>query len=293
MISTTISYKWQRSANGIIWTDIAGATESTYWTPVDLVQSWRYRCITTERIIDLEKDYVMYSPEYLGANVSREIYALRTHVGDLLNLIPSQFQKAEKIVSILIAMARQFDELAMVYKIVNVVTDIDTAVGSNLDRVGEIVSLSRTEAFEILNRASNVALDDGTYRKTLKFGIIQNNTNGCYADVIKGLRLLWEGVDTSYSESYEDPATFRIVLNRLNIDNEDPSNNVPLIIKSAGVQTTLSATFLTETDMIDEELFGNESTRLERWVFCDGEFTMGECETDDREFQPKIEVIPL
>ena len=90
---------------------------------------------------------------------------------------------------------------------------IETAEGINLDRIGEIVVLSRADAGLLAAQAGNLdfdVIDDARYRKYLKYKILANTSNATYKDIITAVKMIW-GVDkVSYSENLDGPASLTV-----------------------------------------------------------------------------------
>lgn len=191
---------------------------------------------------------------------------------ELKRTIPWQFRDSPKLNVILKAWARQEEELLKVFDDLNYLTDIDLTEGVGLDRIGDIVTLSRTDAYRILGYPKGVSITDDVYRRCLKFKILYNNTNATYGDIRKGIEYLWEGIHAFYTETVDRPATFQVVLDDVDLDDLDPYTSMPLIIKPAGVQSILQNKFLTTFMLVDNEKFNNERLTYASNCYYNGEF---------------------
>lgn len=292
MISTRTAYQWQSSLDKTTWEDIPenkGGTAESYVAPGDFNYNGFYRCVTTVSLLDLNSTYTTTTPAYKGGTVSRTLYAAKSCIGGLLNSPPSQFQDKPNILAILTAYAHKRDELTKLFEDLNLITDVETAVGQNLDYVGSIVSMTRTEAFQAMNAPAGTVMDDETYRNCLRYKVIANNTDGVYADIMKGIDLLWPGVKVKYSEPANRDAAFMITLDTVNIDDGDPAANAPLIIRAGGVQLILDTSYLHVMDLTDQEVFTDELISFNAYVYFDGTFTFN----GDKSFQAEAEVVPL
>ena len=117
----------------------------------------------------------------------------------------------------------------------NNLTDIDNAVGQNLDMVGNIVSLTRKDATSIIRKTSNTILTDDTYRQTLRYKMLKNSSNCCYEDIMEAVSLLWDTSNIIYKEPPDRPATVLLSLPTVSLDSIDPAVGRVLAIKPAGV----------------------------------------------------------
>ncbi len=151
--------------------------------------------------------------------------------------MPQQFQCKRNIEVLIKAFSKQMQELDKVFRDLNAITDIDTAVGQNLDYVGTIVALSRKEAGELVEtNDGEPVISDERYRQLLKYKVLKNTNNGTYYDIINSLCLLWD-TDSPifYTERKNRPAMIFIGIPKMSIDEKDPRLLRGLRIKSAGV----------------------------------------------------------
>ncbi len=94
------------------------------------------------------------------------------------NEIPCQFQGKKNLNAVIDAVGAQFTELEAVFSDIINKTDVRTATGKNLDMVGDIVGISRNDAYNLLELTSIDELDDSSYRNVLYFQILKNNADG-------------------------------------------------------------------------------------------------------------------
>lgn len=119
-----------------------------------------------------------------------------------------QFKGRPKIDALLQVIGRQFNDVFRFYEQIRTETDIDNAVGQQLDGIGDIVVLSRSEAGKLmtgLEATSNP--DDETYRRYLIYKILKNTCDCTYADIMKAIGMFWKGPPLRYSEDPDKPAT--------------------------------------------------------------------------------------
>jgi len=134
---------------------------------------------------------------------------------------------------------------------VNLQTDryLNTAVGAQLDALGEIIGLPRI-----------AGQSDESYREDLQFQIFINQSHGTPEEVIAILKFLTDATKIWYAEVY--PAAYQMTTNGL-IFPENPSDLVPAIqaVSPAGVHfIAVTATYNTNafsfsTDPFNEQLY--------------------------------------
>lgn len=146
-----------------------------------------------------------------------------------------QFKGKPVIDALMEAIGEQMNDIRQFYEDLRDKRGIQTAVGEQLDGVGDIVCLSRMEAGELacLNESVYV-LEDEDYRPYLIFKVWKNSNNCTYYDVIKALRMFWDR-PLYYREDPDDPAMMLFDTDTLPPDVDvQKLLNAPLI-KAAGV----------------------------------------------------------
>lgn len=118
---------------------------------------------------------------------------------------------------------------------------VNTAVGQQLDGIGNIVVLSRMEAGQLAgNPIPFDIMDDETYRQYLIYKILKNNCNCTYQEIINAFKMFWDG-PLYYSEDPEQPATMIFDTGELpGSTDTTPLFRTPLI-RAAGVTLKLQA----------------------------------------------------
>ena len=155
---------------------------------------------------------------------------------DWLRDLPMQFLGKKNIEVLIKAFARQMQELDTVFDELNSKTDLDTAIGQNLDYVGTIIPLTRKEAGELAGLNTSLpVISDERYRKYLQYKMLQNTSECTYDDIMKAIEILWDVSRCSYYERQDRPATIFIGLNPIDVEEEDPAKGKPDILKPAGV----------------------------------------------------------
>ena len=157
--------------------------------------------------------------------------------------LPQQFQEKKNIEVLIRAFSRQMQEIREVFESMNERTSIESATGINLDLVGSNVSLSRTDAHEILWKNKGLEISDEVYRNVLKYGILQNTSDCTYADIVQGIKLLWGSYDLRYREDESMPATYILDFGRSSIDDATLLERRTMTIRSAGVRVLFYITF--------------------------------------------------
>ena len=146
-----------------------------------------------------------------------------------------QFKGKPHIEALMEVIGEQLQDVADFYEDLRTLRGIHTALGKQLDGVGDIVVLSRLEAGELACVNESVyVLDDGRYRQYLIYKVWRNTNNCTYHDVMKALRMFWPK-PLYYREDPEVPATMVFETDMLSPEDDVPKLlNAPLI-KAAGV----------------------------------------------------------
>jgi hypothetical protein len=143
--------------------------------------------------------------------------------------------------------------------------DIDTAQGTNLDMLGDVVNISRKEAYILLNREVDTYITDEMYRNVLRFQALKNNSNATYADIMKGMRLLWgENARIRYAEAVREPASIEISIADITTDETDPALIRPMVIRPGGVKILFRSSYTDKADMTSWERFGHCTLSYEK-----------------------------
>lgn len=146
-----------------------------------------------------------------------------------------QFKDKPVIEALTAAIGRQLNEVFAFYTALRDERGIKTAVGKQLDGVGDIACLSRTEAGVLACiKESTYVLTDDDYRTYLIYQIWKNSNDCTYYDILKAFSMFWDG-PLHYSEDPDIPATMIFETDDLSPD-DDPYKllNAPFI-KAAGV----------------------------------------------------------
>jgi len=149
------------------------------------------------------------------------------------------------------ALARQLDEVHEFFLDLNKKRWLLDAEGVQLDGVGDIVVLSRSEALTMSEMANlNVPMDDDLYRRYLAWKNALNTTNCTHLDVYRALQLFWDKSPLYYSEELEHPATIIFTTPELTPDQDVRVLFLAPKVKAAGVALRIVA--ITKTPDLGE-----------------------------------------
>lgn len=175
----------------------------------------------------------------------------------LKNDMPQQFKNKPNIEVLLKALARQLQEVYQFFADLRDKRSLQTAVGKQLDGIGDIVVLSRDEADKLAGLAErSLAMNDELYRDYLLYKI-HINTNICtYLDVYRALKMFWNVSPLYYEERPEWPATMFFSTPVLRPeDMPERLFRVP-VVKAAGVMLKIIVTTETPRVFVNIHSFG-------------------------------------
>ena len=151
--------------------------------------------------------------------------------------LPQQFQSKHNIEVLIKAFSKQMQELDKVFQDLNTMTDIDDAVGQNLDYVGTIIPLTRKEAGELAGiGVTDPVISDDRYRQFLHYQNLVNTNECTYYDLMEGLALLWDVSPIYYIEDPDMPATIILTMPFLKPGGEVVRLGEVPMVKPAGVR---------------------------------------------------------
>lgn len=161
------------------------------------------------------------------------------YINNLKGDLVEQFRGKKNIEALLETIGKQLQDIADFYGQLREMRAVHTAAGAQLDGVGDIVGLTRSEAGVLagINRMAYV-LDDDLYRQFLVYKIWRNTNSCTYPDIINSLRMFWDK-PLYYQEDPQRPATIIIDTGDLPGDiDTSPLLRVPLI-RAAGIALKL------------------------------------------------------
>lgn len=162
--------------------------------------------------------------------------------------LAEQFKSKPVISALLDAVGKQLNDIWEFYTDLKEKRSVGTAIGRQLDGIGDIVVLSRKEAGELACTMESVfVLTDEEYRQFLIYKIWKNCCTCTYYDIIKSFQMFWNR-PLYYTEDPEQPATMIFDTGEMqgNVDTR-PLFRTPLI-RAAGVTLKLYARTSTELD---------------------------------------------
>lgn len=189
--------------------------------------------------------------------------------------IPSQFVGKLNIDAVITAFAIQIEEVKKVNEELMSIVDIDTAFGKNLDMIGDIVNVSRKKAYTLLNAEASIEITDDMYRNVLRFQALKNNSNATYADIMRGLHLLWGNAIIKYEEAVREPASIEISIQDITTDETDPALVKPMVIHPGGVKVLFRSIYTDKAEFWIWEKFGNCSLSYEKNHRWNGAYKWG------------------
>lgn len=170
------------------------------------------------------------------------------YVVSLKKDLVEQFRGKANIEALVEVIGMQFQQLYDFYDQLRYNRDVYTAVGKNLDGVGDIAVLTRMEAAQIAGDPIPFeVIDDERYRQYLIYKILKNTCDCTYPDIIKAFRMFWDR-PLYYTEDPAYPATMIFDTGEMDgtVDTT-PLFNTPLL-RAAGVTLKLYARTKTPMD---------------------------------------------
>lgn len=174
------------------------------------------------------------------------------YVVDLKKDLVEQFRGKVNITALVEVIGEQFQQVYDFYDQLRKDRDVYTAVGKNLDGVGDIAVLTRMEAAQIAGETIPFqVLDDEKYRRYLIYKILKNTCDCTYPDIIKAFRMFWDK-PLYYTEDPQYPATMIFDTGEMNSTKDDVIDTTPLfetpLLRAAGITLKLYARTKTEMD---------------------------------------------
>lgn len=145
-----------------------------------------------------------------------------------------QFRDKPNIQVLHNALARQLQEVHDFFLQLKSCRNLDSAIGKQLDGIGDIVCLSREKAGEYAEMFPTGIIGDEEYRALLKSKIIINTNDATYHGIIKSIRSLYGTFPVYYSEDPSLPATMILELDAAGAGDVTPLGFIPPV-KAAGV----------------------------------------------------------
>lgn len=175
------------------------------------------------------------------------------YVATLKNDLVEQFRGKANIEALMEVIGAQLQQVYDFYDQLRQDRGVHTAVGKQLDGVGDIVVMTRMEAGKLAGDPIPFeVIDDETYRRYLIYKILKNTCDCTYPDIIKAFRMFWDW-PLYYKEDPAEPATMIFDTGEMDgtVDTT-PLFTTPLL-RAAGVTLKLYAR--TKTEMETAKLY--------------------------------------
>ena len=154
-----------------------------------------------------------------------------------------QFKEKPVIDAPLCAIGGQLTDLHRFFTALRDERGVQSAVGKQLDGVGDIVCLSRAEAGALSCTAgSDYTLSDEQYREYLIFKIWKNTNTCTYKNIVTALKMFWPK-PLYYQERPDVPATINFRTDALGLEEEINKLVKAPLVKPAGVRINLNVVF--------------------------------------------------
>jgi hypothetical protein len=158
----------------------------------------------------------------------------------LIDDLITQFKEQPNTSALAEAIAEQLQDVYVFFEQLRTLRTLTEAAGKQLDGIGDIVAMSRTEAVSLAGLTDTAALTDELYRQYLKYKIFLNTSSGTYHDVLNGLRMFVPDIALYYSEDPAHPATMYFDTSDLSPAELEEIFAAP-IARAAGVQVVIRA----------------------------------------------------
>ena len=170
------------------------------------------------------------------------------YVATLKNDLVEQFRGKANIEALMEVIGAELQQVYDFYDQLQQDRGVHTAVGKQLDGVGDIVAMTRMEAGKLAGDPIPFeVIGDETYRRYLIYKILKNTCDCTYPDIIKAFRMFWDR-PLYYKEDPAEPATMIFDTGEMDgtVDTT-PLFTTPLL-RAAGVTLKLYARTKTEME---------------------------------------------
>lgn len=159
--------------------------------------------------------------------------------------LAEQFKEQPVIDAFIEAIGEQLNDVRQFFSDLRTQRTIQTAIGKQLDGVGDNVVLNRREAGDMVSyKQPDYILDDEQYRVYLIYKIWRNSCSCTYRDIIKAFKMFWDK-PLYYSERLDRPATMFFETDELSPDDNVYKILTAPFVKSAGVAIVITAITVT------------------------------------------------
>ncbi len=186
---------------------------------------------------------------------------------DIMKNMPEQFRNKPRIEVLAKAIARQYEEIEIMFQELRELRSMETATGQQLDYCGDIVGISRVESALYCENVDFDIIDDERYRLFVMYKALRNSTQCTYDEMIAGCKLLFNADPIYYSESEANPASFILSIGA-NMSEEllELLSSSTMAVRASGVQPRIS--------YFEKKFFGFSDTNRFALGFGEGKFAM-------------------
>lgn len=189
-------------------------------------------------------------------------------VDEIMNNMPEQFRNKPRIEALAKAIARQMEEVEVMFAQLKELRSMETATGQQLDYCGDIVGLTRVQSALFCKDVDFDVIDDDRYRLFVMYKALRNSTQCTYDDMIAGCKLLFKADPIYYSESEANPATFNLSLGAaMSEELLNLLTSSAMAIRASGVEPKIS--------YFAKDFFGFSDTNRYALGFGQGKFSTG------------------
>lgn len=159
--------------------------------------------------------------------------------------LAEQFKGQPVLDALIEAIGEQLNDVRKFFSDLRTQRSVQTAIGKQLDGIGDNVVLNRREAGDMVSyKQPDYILDDEQYRVYLIYKIWRNSCSCTYWDIIKAFKMFWDK-PLYYSERLDKPATMFFETDELSPDDDVYKILTAPFVKSAGVAIVITAITVT------------------------------------------------
>lgn len=151
-----------------------------------------------------------------------------------LSLVTSQYSNSTNFKTWLLKAISTVNDNTITANQMIAAFDVDTAIGAQLDIIGELVGRKRMVNFEPLDGSSFV-LDDTNYRVLIKAKIVQNQWKGTIAELTSTWKILFPDGDIIITDN-QDMSMNVVISGNLTFLTRDLIRNGYIVPKPQGVK---------------------------------------------------------
>jgi hypothetical protein len=164
---------------------------------------------------------------------------MSTGLTDYLGLITSQHRGKPKFMAFLGMLLQYIDDVDQCAASINPAFNVDSAVGMQLDTVGQWVGINRTVTFQPTGGASPI-LDDDMYRVAIKAKVVKNHWDGTLDMLVDAWSVLFPDFQIIITDN-EDMTVTALVVGDPSQMMQDLIINGYIIPKPEGVRINIYA----------------------------------------------------